>query len=77
MIINDKVKRNLMTNDGFGELALLYNAPRSASVKTIESCYLWGIDRKTFRRAVEEIIIKEYEENRKFIDAVRFFSNIL
>ena len=47
------------------ELALLYNAPRSASVKCFEQCSLWGIDRNTFRRAVEEMITKEYEENRK------------
>ena len=64
----------MISNEGFGELALLYNAPRSASVKSLESCFMWGIDRKTFRRGVEEIIIKEYQENRKFIDAVRFFS---
>lgn len=74
VIVNEKPKRELRTGDGFGELALLYNAPRSASVRTLENCELWGIDRNTFRRAVEEMITKEYEENRKFIEAVRFFS---
>lgn len=54
-------------------MALLYNAPRSASVKCFENCNLWGIDRNTFRRAVEEMITKEYEENRKFMEVVRFF----
>ncbi len=74
VIVNDKFVRDLKSGEGFGELALLYNAPRSASVKTTENCYLWGIDRHTFRKAVEEMITKEYEENRKFIEAVRFFS---
>jgi CRP-like cAMP-binding protein len=55
----------------------LYNAPRSATVKALEHCYLWGIDRNTFRRAVEEMITKEYEENRKFMEVVRFFRIIL
>jgi len=59
--------------DGFGELALLYNAPRSATVRAIENSHLWGIDRNTFRKAVEEMITKEYEENRKFMEVVRFF----
>lgn len=77
VIVNEKPKRELRTGDGFGELALLYNAPRSASVRTLENCELWGIDRNTFRRAVEEMITKEYEENRKFIEAVRFFSKLL
>lgn len=73
MIVNGKVKRELKQGDGFGELALLYNAPRSASVKALEKCQLWGIDRNTFRKAVEEMITKEYEENRKFMEVVRFF----
>ena len=36
----------------FGELALLYNAPRSATIKSIGKCELWGIDRDTFRKVV-------------------------
>lgn len=68
-----QAKRELKISDGFGELALLYNAPRSASVKCFETSYLWGIERNTFRRAVEEMITKEYEENRKFMEVVRFF----
>jgi len=73
VIVNNKVKRELKVGDGFGELALLYNAPRSASVKAQENCNLWGIDRNSFRKAVEEMITKEYEENRKFMEVVRFF----
>jgi len=76
VIVNEKFVRDLKSGEGFGELALLYNAPRSASVRTTETCYLWGIDRHTFRKAVEEMITKEYEENRKFIEAVRFFNTM-
>ena len=32
----------------FGELALLYGAPRSASVRCKEAAKVWSIDRKTF-----------------------------
>lgn len=74
VIVNDKLVRELKSGDGFGELALLYSAPRSASIKSKEGCRLWGIDRHTFRKVVEEMITKTYEENRKFIDAVKFFS---
>lgn len=35
IIINDEVKKTLKSKDAFGELALLYNAPRSASVRAI------------------------------------------
>lgn len=45
-------------------------------MKATEYSYLWGIDRNTFRKAVEEIITKEYEENRKFMEVVRFFHDL-
>lgn len=74
VIVNDKTVRTLKSGEGFGELALLYGAPRSASIRTLENCGFWGIDRHTFRRAVEEMVVKETDENRKFIEGVRFFS---
>ena len=74
MIINELPKRVLERGDGFGELSLLYSAPRSASIKALEKCGLWAIDRNTFRNVVEEMITKEYEENRKFIEDLAFFS---
>ena len=46
--MNGKVVRQLKSGDVFGELALLYNAPRSASCRAVEQAYLWGLDRKTF-----------------------------
>ena len=77
VVINDKLVRELKGGEGFGELALLYNASRSASIKSNGVSRLWGIDRHTFKKAVEELITDEYEENRKFIDAVKFFSKHL
>lgn len=71
--VKGNVKRDIVPGEGFGELALLYNAPRSASCKGLQRCYLWGIDRATFRRVVEEMITKEYEQNRKFIENHKFF----
>jgi len=59
---------------GIGELALLYSAPRSASVKCKTDCQFWGIDRKTFRKTVEEIVQRDSMTNRKFMESVPFFS---
>ena len=66
----------LERGDGFGELALLYSAPRSASIKAREKCGLWAIDRTSFRNVVEEMITKEYDDNRKFIENIAFFSGL-
>ena len=37
---------------------------------------MWLIDRVTFRQAVEEVIIREYTENKRSFESVRFFSNL-
>jgi serine/threonine protein kinase/CRP-like cAMP-binding protein len=36
----------------FGELALMYNTVRAASIKTTTDCVIWRIDRSTFRGLV-------------------------
>lgn len=67
--IDGEIKKRLSPADGgFGELALLFNAPRSASIRAETTCFLWYIDRRTFKRAVEEVISATYSENKAFID---------
>jgi len=76
IIIDDVVKKQLKPGDQFGELALLYNQPRSASVRAVGNCGFWAIDRNTFRKAVEELVAKEYDENRQFMESVTFFKSM-
>lgn len=71
--INGAIKRYIEPGEGFGELALLYSAPRSASIKAVKSSFLWYIDRETFRNAVSTMITKNYKENRLFIEKNPFF----
>ncbi|CAD8067231.1 unnamed protein product [Paramecium primaurelia] len=76
IIINNDVKKTLKSGEAFGELALLYNAPRSASVKAIGDCAFWAIDRNTVRKVIEEISLKDYEQNKEFIQKVQFFESL-
>merc|ERR1719235_2293693 len=41
----EKVVKTCEAGDAFGELALLYNCPRAASVVAREKCVLWKLDR--------------------------------
>ena len=73
VLVNNVRVNVYKTGDSFGELALLHNTPRSATVKTLERVTLWGVDRKMFREAVEQVNIKNYTENKDFLDSVPIF----
>jgi len=49
VLIDNKLVRIISEGDSVGELALLYNAPRSASVRATSPCTLWSLKRETFR----------------------------
>uniref|UniRef100_A0A671NYU5 cAMP-dependent protein kinase type II-beta regulatory subunit-like n=1 Tax=Sinocyclocheilus anshuiensis TaxID=1608454 RepID=A0A671NYU5_9TELE len=49
----------------FGELALMYNTPRAATIIATSSGALWCLDRLTFRR----IIVKNNAKKRKMYEA--------
>merc|ERR1719502_628752 len=48
---NNKVG-SLGPGQSFGELALMYNAPRAATIKANSQCALWTINRKVFRAII-------------------------
>lgn len=61
---------SLQKGDYFGELALMYNTPRAASVKAKSSCELWRIDRVTYRRIVTHYHNEALTENSTFLSNV-------
>uniref|UniRef100_A0A8B9CN36 cAMP-dependent protein kinase type II-alpha regulatory subunit n=2 Tax=Anatidae TaxID=8830 RepID=A0A8B9CN36_9AVES len=60
----------------FGELALLYNTPRAATIVATTEGALWGLDRVTFKR----IILKNNAKKRKtyelFIESVPLLKSL-
>ena len=73
--VNGAQKRELKRGDGFGELALMYNSPRSASCKAKENSHFWCLDRQTFKQQLQALVSEEYEQNRSFIEKTAFFRN--
>jgi cGMP-dependent protein kinase 1 len=68
--VNNKRVNKIRPGDGFGELALLHDNPRSASLKCTEATSLWGLDRETFKKVIEEMNMQIYEQNRAFLEKV-------
>jgi cAMP-dependent protein kinase regulator len=46
--------KTYVPGEGFGELSLLYNAPRAATIKAVEDSIVWRLDRDTFNHIVKE-----------------------
>jgi cAMP-dependent protein kinase regulator len=60
------VVKTCEAGDAFGELALLYNAPRAASVQAKEASVCWKLDRETFNYIVKEAASKKRERYMDF-----------
>uniref|UniRef100_A0A8C2RKH9 cAMP-dependent protein kinase type II-alpha regulatory subunit n=1 Tax=Capra hircus TaxID=9925 RepID=A0A8C2RKH9_CAPHI len=68
MITKDNQTRSVGQYDNhgsFGELALMYNTPRAATIVATSEGSLWGLDRVTFRR----IIVKNNAKKRKMFES--------
>lgn len=60
----------------FGELALLYNMPRAATVKAITLGTLWAMDRQTFRRILLKSAYKKRKMYETLIDKVPMLKSL-
>lgn len=59
----------------FGELALMYNAPRAATVKSASAGILWAVDRKTFRHIIMNSNVRKQKKYDLFLKNVDLFNN--
>merc|ERR1712193_433260 len=60
----------------FGELALLYNAPRAATVKTDTDCHLWALERDAFNVLVQGALQARRAETNALLQKVEFLQNV-
>ncbi|XP_016940512.3 cGMP-dependent protein kinase 1 isoform X1 [Drosophila suzukii] len=56
----------------FGELAILYNAPRQATIQAATDARVWKITRETFRAIMQISGSREREENLQFLRSAPF-----
>jgi cAMP-dependent protein kinase regulator len=60
----------------FGELALMYNAPRAATVVSTGASIVWQLDRITFRRILMDSAFERRRMYESFLDSVPLLSTL-
>lgn len=60
----------------FGELALMYNAPRAATVVSTEPSLLWALDRVTFRRILMDAAFQRRRMYEGFLSEVPLLESL-
>ena len=68
--------KTYVSGEAFGELALLYNAPRAATITANEPCILWKLDRETFNHIVKDAASRKREKYEMFLNTVTIFSTM-
>ena len=73
VIKGDKFLHRMGRGKIFGELAILCNCTRTATIKAIEDCKLWAIDRECFQTIMMKTGLIKQKEYLKFLSTVSLF----
>ena len=68
--------RTFKTGESFGELALLYNSPRSATIESSLGGSLWVLHRQDFRHVVVKGALQRTKMTDNFLKAVEVFTSL-
>ena len=68
--------KDYVPGEAFGELALLYNAARAASIEATEASELWALDRRTFNHIVKDSAQQKREKYEAFLTQVSILQNM-
>merc|ERR1719487_2452537 len=66
----EKVVKTCEAGDVFGELALMYDCKRAASVESKEEGVCWQLDRDTFNHIVKDAAQKRRQRYETFLSKV-------
>lgn len=72
----DTFLKEYKPGESFGELALLYNAPRAATIIAKGDVELWSLDRNTFTHILKTAMQKKREKYDNFLDQVEILKTL-
>jgi len=72
----DTFLKNYEPGEYFGELALLYNVPRAASIAAISSSTLYSLDRECFNHIVKDSAVKNRNIYETFLSQVELLQSL-
>lgn len=73
---DQEVKFTYEGKGAFGELALMYNCPRAATVKSITDGVLWAVDRPTFRSIIVVSMAQKRQKYEAILEKMDMFSGL-
>ena len=70
------VLKTYTSGDVFGELALLYNVKRQASIRALEKSTCWVLDRETFVNIIKDSAVAQREKYEKILKNVEILETL-
>jgi CRP-like cAMP-binding protein len=66
----------LESGSSFGDLALMYNCPRAATIRAASDCTLWTLDRVFFRQAMVTSSSNQNVQLSQFLSKLELFQSL-
>ena len=63
-------------SESFGELALMYNTPRAASVIAVEDSVLWAMERLCFRTILMQSMVQKRERYEAIVSSISLLKTL-
>lgn len=76
VFVNGKKVGRVTAGGSFGELALLYNSPRAATVRAAVTSQVWALDRRTFRHIVASAAARKLDGSRAALRRVPLLQSL-
>ncbi|XP_076747308.1 cGMP-dependent protein kinase 2 isoform X2 [Maylandia zebra] len=73
---HNKLITSIMVWTAFGELAILYNCTRTASVRAVNKVRTWVLDREVFQNIMRRTAETRHEQYRNFLRSVSLLANL-